>query len=556
MLDQFFELPFDLQPDINECLSRLETSEARRYLCSRLVSDYRRGDSPIFQEIFSRLGVDGAKESLAEIVGRSDLHSGARATALELICGDDPDLRSSMLGKLDEGERRIIVNEPLRELIADAIEDIDASVALAFITEHFPADDRLKLEEHVEELRRSMGASAATVYGPCLRSKCLDGLHVPMIDAIVDEGRPDGARLFEELISSAETDECRIRFEEGKARHAAVQAKATVPPLDAVGRLGPMDASGNFEAALIVNNADGTKTLAVILIHDDDVLDGFVDYEPPNELLDSGHVPRLEVSSGAIAGLVMPIIERAPFSELDSQTRAAVRLFERLGGNETLSAPEPAESVAEEDIEGLMSRREYALWAFTPEDFHAVEIPEPPPDADAGWIDMAVGKLNLPGIRSRIARDADFMSRWHQAAGEQREATILARIARDVHESFCSDRLVRQMVRRSLQLLSSPEINSGDGFPAEIEWDLHGDHYSPERASAHLLADVVETQVRDADPPAAKEVFEALCGGGLSADEARGRIATVLHDEIIGMMKDERPHDARTYEVALRRLLQ
>jgi hypothetical protein len=550
-LDSLFDLPIDFQPDIDEVIDSVDPPAAKRHLLERLRNQYERGDSILFQELLERLGTNEIGDDLRELFRDPAVPLGARACALEILSGRERETRLSLLSELDPGRRDAIIDEPLRELIADAIEDGDAALSLAFIAEHFPESRQIPLEEHIELLREQMGATAATVYEPLLCSLRLERLHESMIEALVSEHAPDARHALECALEAVEDREARDRFEDALRR---LDEAPPANPIRATARLGPIDGPGRFEMAVIAENPDRTRTLAFLLVDGEGILDGFVDFDPPAERLESNHLPRVEVPPAAVAELVAPALQSLDRDALDSMTLAAVRYFERLPEPDPLPLAEPAREVEESLIESLMERNEYLLWAFTPEDFHRCDIPEPPPQPDGEWVNAAMKCLDQPDLRARVRRDVEFMSRWHLAAGEATEASALARIAAEIEEGFATHPLVRAMVSRSVEILYNPdlpdrEVDLDDGI------DLNEIH-EPDEIDIALLFDVVDTQISAGDPKAAPEVFEKLLAAGLSENEAKRRMVAVLEADVRDVIDEEKPHDPVAYETALRRLVE
>jgi hypothetical protein len=550
-LDQLFDLPIDFQPDIEEVIESVDSSAAKNHLIERLRNHYERGDSILFQELLERFGPEDVGDELLGIFRDPDLPRGARACALEILCGPEKETRLSLLSELDQASRDAIIDEPLRELIADAIEDGDAALSLAFVAEHFPESRQIPLEEHIELLREQMGATAATVYEPLLCSLRLERLHEAMIEALVGEHAPDARHALECALEAVEDRKARDRFEDALRR---LDEAPPANPIRAMARLGPIDGPGRFETAIVAENPEGTRTLAFLLVDGEGILDGFVDFDPPAERLESNHLPRVEVPPAAVAGLIAPALQSLDRDSLDSMTLAAVRYFERLPEPEPLPAAEPAGEVEESLIESLMARNEYLLWAFTPEDFHRCDIPEPPAQPDGEWLDAAMSCLDQPDLRARVRRDVEFMSRWHLAAGETTEASALARIATEIEDGFATHPLVRAMVARSVEILHHPDLPDRE-VDLEDGLDLSEIH-EPDEIDQSLLLDVVDTQIRERDPEVAPEVFEKLVAGGLSTSEAKRRMAAVLEADVREVIEEEKLHDPVAYETALRRLVE
>ncbi len=550
-LDPLFALPIEFQPDVEEALDLVDPDAARKYLLDRLANDYQRGDCAVFQQVFDRLGVEPVDEDLSRIFNDRDGHIGARACAVDLIAGTNREKRASLLGRLSSDERNAIADEPLRELIADAIEDSTAAIAIAYIAEHFPESRQLPLEQHIELIRKKMGASAATVYEPLLCSMKLRSLHDAMIEALIEEAAPDARHALECAAESSDDEETRKKFEDALDR---LDDAVPAGPLPISARLGPIDGPGRFEIALLIDNPEGSTTLAFLLIDNDQILDGFVDFAPPAELLGSDHLPEVEIDAAEAAWVVAEAMKGTLRDSLDGFTRAAVRYFERLPAPIEMETPELAPEADDELVADLMERPEYVLWAFAPEDFHQCDIPEPPHDPDEKWIRSAMKCLDRKQIRERIRRDIEFMSRWHHAMGETREAQGLARIATEIEGEFRRHPLVYAMVERSVELLHDPDIPDGE-IEDDDELVALDSIHDPDVIRKALLVEIIDKQIRGEDPQAAPEVFAILTGRGLSDREAKEKMAEVLNDDLQQVIEKERPHDPAAYEAALRSLI-
>lgn len=67
---------------------------------------------------------------------------------------------------------------------------------------------------------------------------------------------------------------------------------------------------------------------------------------------------------------------------------------------------------------------------------------------------------------------------------------------------------------------------------------------------------VVETQLRDDDPPEARQALERLLKSGLSEKEAKKLIRGVAAIEICNIMEKQEPFQHKRYAEALKRLPQ
>jgi hypothetical protein len=61
------------------------------------------------------------------------------------------------------------------------------------------------------------------------------------------------------------------------------------------------------------------------------------------------------------------------------------------------------------------------------------------------------------------------------------------------------------------------------------------------------LYDVLDTQLRDGDPPETRATLERLLAEGVEEDEARRLIGWVIAAEIIAVMKSKKPFDRERF---------
>jgi hypothetical protein len=69
-----------------------------------------------------------------------------------------------------------------------------------------------------------------------------------------------------------------------------------------------------------------------------------------------------------------------------------------------------------------------------------------------------------------------------------------------------------------------------------------------------VILDLVDSQIRDLNPPATKETFDRLVGEGVTQDEARRLIGCVVASEIFDVLKHEQPYHEERYVKALKKL--
>ena len=67
---------------------------------------------------------------------------------------------------------------------------------------------------------------------------------------------------------------------------------------------------------------------------------------------------------------------------------------------------------------------------------------------------------------------------------------------------------------------------------------------------------MVDNQLRDNDPPAAKEAYQKLLDAGYSMREAKEKIGAVALTEIYDVMKEKQSYDEKRYTNALAEMVQ
>jgi hypothetical protein len=75
---------------------------------------------------------------------------------------------------------------------------------------------------------------------------------------------------------------------------------------------------------------------------------------------------------------------------------------------------------------------------------------------------------------------------------------------------------------------------------------------NPQLTAAILEA--VDNQLRDSNPPEAKETYERLTASGISDKEARRLIAVALSSEMYRVLKDKQNYSPERYIASLRKL--
>ncbi len=68
------------------------------------------------------------------------------------------------------------------------------------------------------------------------------------------------------------------------------------------------------------------------------------------------------------------------------------------------------------------------------------------------------------------------------------------------------------------------------------------------------ILEAVDNQLRDGEPPEAREALTRLIAEGTSEDDAKILIGRVLAGEMFEIMRDQRPHDEAKYVSGLKAL--
>ena len=79
-----------------------------------------------------------------------------------------------------------------------------------------------------------------------------------------------------------------------------------------------------------------------------------------------------------------------------------------------------------------------------------------------------------------------------------------------------------------------------------------GNH--PNQRLKRAILEVVNTQLRENDPPETRQTLERLLHQGFTEQEALKLIGYVVAHEVFAVLKEGRPHDARKYLAALQAL--
>ncbi|MFC1845400.1 hypothetical protein ACFLZ5_11525 [Thermodesulfobacteriota bacterium] len=68
------------------------------------------------------------------------------------------------------------------------------------------------------------------------------------------------------------------------------------------------------------------------------------------------------------------------------------------------------------------------------------------------------------------------------------------------------------------------------------------------------ILEVINTQIKDNDPPETKQAFDRLRGEGFSEEETLKLIGYVVASEVFTVLKENRPYDHEKYISALKAL--
>ena len=71
-----------------------------------------------------------------------------------------------------------------------------------------------------------------------------------------------------------------------------------------------------------------------------------------------------------------------------------------------------------------------------------------------------------------------------------------------------------------------------------------------------LILEVVDNQLKDNNPPVARESYDRLIEAGYSVNEAKEKIGAIVVEEIYDVMKENQPYDEERYTQALKNMVQ
>ena len=98
--------------------------------------------------------------------------------------------------------------------------------------------------------------------------------------------------------------------------------------------------------------------------------------------------------------------------------------------------------------------------------------------------------------------------------------------------------------RRPRRLLAQPRVVR----PAAREDD------ASREALRTTILEIVDSQIRNHDPPEALATYDRLIGQGHSDKEARRLVGCVVASELVGILKESREYDHHRYMAALEAL--
>jgi len=467
ILEKIFNHPPVSQAELG---GRLETAHPAR-LRGLLVEQLRKDsisaeESGIVLAVFENIGVKEARPALEAMVTDAALPLRARSRALAVLLEDDPGSLEALLGRLPERELQPLAEQWISELLGAIQADPRQGEVLAETLEAASDGLRPYLFEQLEAVRRTAGTSAAAAYGRALCRSPLADLHGRMVAAVVEEARPDGVALLEELWRQAPPGP-RRRVLHGavfRARTRHIEPPSGGPP-SGYAFVGSCDGQGAFILAGCFENPDGTLSIADLCVRvDAAVRDGFVlprRHSCEVEALlaeisrDTG-IGFARLGLAEAAALVREAAGRTASLglELPADALPAIQTFERVEGQPAaLEVPAAGSRPPTlEELRALLARPEYEpSWFFDHGDLQAAGLELPVAGTDlAEWAVTAAARLDRPSLRIRLSCMARHMARWHRWKGEPALAELCSGAARLTEESFAQSPLTLAMLERSL----------------------------------------------------------------------------------------------------------
>lgn len=552
--------------ELRERLSAVDKPTARRVMLTLL----RKGvvgeqDGPLFSAVFEQIGLGKAVDDLVAIAGDKEYASHVRARAMSVLSEGDPSRVSTLMERLSPEEMAPLAELSLIEMLAAIQADPEQADAVLYVLETTPPELRGLMMEQVEQCRCKAGTPAADTYRSLLGDPDYAPYWNDALQAVVEEGGARGIALLEGLRDDS-ADPGRHRLFQGavlRARTRQIDPETPGQELQGTAHVGSCDGQGAFIMLSVLDNPDGSTTLADLCIRcAADVRDGFViprsSHTEVQELLRDIHagvgVCFVEVPLTHAALLVQEALQRTAEAgqTVPADAQPAVSLLQRVDERQVAMVAE-AETSAEgvrprvtiKATRELLGRPEYEHWFFDGGDLDGagVQMPaEPPSLVKAAWYKAAAKKLARPKIRARLSAMLRHMERWHRWNGDAHEAALCGRLARVTEQDCAASPLLRVMLELSVEMLhdsgqSSEEPSFGD---ANVRQHLKALFF--QGVQTPRGRDLARLDLTEAALAALEQVLEVLPGESRPREDERLALAFALGKAFADYMIDDDDH--------------
>ncbi len=480
LIDALLADPPETAFDIERRLKGFGVEAVRRDLADRLANpELSAHDATTVEVLLTHLGAGRQHKRLLGIASDERVAGHARAAAMRVVTHDadvTPDEFAKLAASPAMGE---IVEDFMSNMVAAAAREPDVAVVVAELLEQLEGDVRMDTLQRLEEKRRAVGASAASVYSEALAVTADPQLRAFLLDRLVEEGGVEAVGLLEDLRNSASDAAVRHEYQRAFLRMKAVDAVGAQQKDFAKGRtfVSSCDGQGSFILLAIVDLPEGKQSLADLCIRASaDIRDGFLlTREDPSVI--RGVVDQVRSKTELLLvqgglGMSLRLLEEALARATERQEplplelRPVVGFFQRIvdDGFKIVDAVPDPERVRVEDLAPVLRRPSFSAWFFDAGDLRGrgVKLPRRAGLPSAKWVSDALATLDIPPIQDRLVAMARHASRIATWGGNGREAALFAAAARDVAAEFTTAALPRIMLERYFA--------PSDALPDDPDW--------------------------------------------------------------------------------------
>ncbi len=566
ILEQWLDDPDIFYEEAPDDIPQMDRRALRAAVVKRMQEPFSQSDALILTQILDMTGLGKAKQELARLVTDTSRGYDTRGSAITILLQHDMTFAMRLMAKLDPDDRARLESYPMRVILNIAFQTSMDAIDLHEVFLPEPDADPMIMFTRFDDVRRDMGLFPSAIYDEdLLLDEDLESLHEPIIDAMVEERDPGALSLFRAMLEGSDDDAERRVWQQAILRLGTAMSEHVPSSPPALARfIAPQYAEAGA-VSLLIDNPDGTKTLTMMDLDptrrdDSDKEAGLIMLNPYKDLIRDFHAelgsPDRVIAPGIARSLVDRFAEglgEAWFDEPDREILNRLLQAWRIREAEPLPEPPPLKSLAENEVHELFEDAPYDTWMLNMDVPDAVQLDDLP-FASPEWEQLAVRLIDDDEEqRSRLVANLDAMTVYHMVGGEERLAAIAQSLARAI-ESKKTIRVAgfdQIMVAQTIERLEELIDRLDEEDPEDEEWEEEEgfDDESRDILRRELLK-VVDNQLRDRDDlPFVYETFERLKSQGMSSDEARRAIASIVAGHIFQMMSgDQREWDRDAYK--------